>query len=110
MSVVDPKAFVSHTSDGAAVLWLDGELDAQSAPLIAEWVTTALEAGVTDLVLDLRDVATVDVTGLQAVAAAQADAAREGSSVHLRSPSKRTIDLLLMTGLDRTLVIDPSRE
>jgi anti-sigma B factor antagonist len=105
MSVVDLRAFVSHNPDGTVVLCLDGELDAKSAPLVAGWVKSALGAGAANLVLDLRDVGAVDDAGLWSLAAAHADAVRQGRSVHLRSPSKRVIDLLLMTGLDRSLGI-----
>ena len=106
MSVVDLRVFVSHRPDGTVVLCLDGDLDANSAPSITTWVESALAAGGTHLVLDLRDLGTVDIDGLEAVAVAHAHAQRDGGSVHLQSPTKRTVDLLLMTGLDRTLLID----
>jgi len=111
MSVVDLRAFVSHNPDGTVELCLDGDLDARSAPLFAEWVKFALEAGASGVVVDLGNVAVVDDAGLRSLAATHADAVRQGGSLQLRSPSKRTVDLLLMSGLDKELVIEaPTRE
>src|SRR4051812_19219855 len=106
MSVVDLRAFVSHGPDGAVVICLDGNLDATTADSIQELIATAIEAGGERVILDLRDVAAIDADGLAAVASAERRARGAGGSVHVRSLSKRAVDLMLMTGLDGSLVID----
>jgi len=106
MSVVDLRAFISHSPDGTVAFCLDGDLDAGSGTLISEWVTAALDAGATMLVFDLRDVRAVERDGLETLAAAHERARQIGAGVRLRAPSKRTVDLLLMTGLDRVLPVD----
>ena len=81
----------------------DGGLDAGSASISTNGVDAALAAGTRELVIDLRDVAFVDVDGLLALAAARSRAAVLRGYLRLRPPSKRSMDLLLMAELDHTL-------
>jgi len=81
-------------------------LDAESAQQLTAWAESALATGKPRLVIDFRDVSTVDTAGLEALVRLDGTLRRAGGTGRLRSPSKRTLDLLLMTGLDRLLVYD----
>jgi anti-sigma B factor antagonist len=50
---------------------LAGELDMDAAPLLRDWLTTAIEGGTDKIVLDFSDVTFVDSLSLAAVVAAK---------------------------------------
>jgi anti-sigma B factor antagonist len=69
----DPTGFSISTSDrdGRAVIVVRGELDLATAPELDAAVTEALDAG-QDVVVDLRELAFMDSTGLRVLVAAHA--------------------------------------
>jgi anti-anti-sigma factor len=69
----DPTGFSISTSDrdGRAVIVVRGELDLATAPDLDAVVTERLEAG-RDVVVDLRELAFMDSTGLRVLVAAHA--------------------------------------
>ena len=71
----DPTGFSISTSDrdGRAVIVVRGELDLATAPELDAVVTEALDAG-QDVVVDLRELAFMDSTGLRVLVAAHARA------------------------------------
>jgi anti-anti-sigma factor len=88
------------------VLNLAGEFELASAPLAAEWITRALDATETHVILDLRDVSFIDSRALAVLVRMHQQAQSAGKTVVVRRPSKRAMDLFLMTGLDQLLVIE----
>ena len=69
----DPTGFSISTSDrdGRAVVVVRGELDLATAPDLEAVVTELLDEG-QDVVVDLRELAFMDSTGLRALVAAHA--------------------------------------
>jgi len=110
MSIVDRPASTSHDSDGTAVLKPAGALDAESSAQLSGWAQSVVDAGQPRVVIDLRDISTIDAAGLEGLVYLDGTLRRAGASIRLRSPSRRTLDLLLMTGLDRLLVYARPRD
>lgn len=54
----------SRTVDGRTVVDVAGEIDVYTAPTLREKLTTLVDAGSTDLVVDLTQVRFMDSTGL----------------------------------------------
>lgn len=66
---MDPEALLTtqiDKSNGVARVLLKGELDIWTAPLLTEPLTALERDGVDEVVLDLRDLTFLDVTGLHA--------------------------------------------
>ena len=106
MSVVDLNASLSNEPDGSLVVALDGELDMESSRLVSECVSTALDAGEARIVIDLRDVRFIDSRGLAALVSVHRDAQDAGKSLVVRAPTKRSLDLFAMSGVDQVLEIE----
>jgi len=92
--------------DTGAVIAFAGELDLVSASAVSEWVDWAIDAGEARIVVDLSEVSFIDSSGLTALVVAMRSACEAGASLTLRSPSRRTLDLLMLTDLDRIFDID----
>ena len=82
---------------------LSGDLDVHSATDIRLALAAAVAAGTGDLVVDLADVRTVDVTGLGVLVGAHRQAGRHGRQMVLRDIPVGVGRLLLLTRLDRVL-------
>jgi anti-sigma B factor antagonist len=106
MSALDLNASLSNAPDGSLVVHLAGEIDMDSAPLITDCVSSALEAGQSRIAIDLRDVTFMDSRGLAALITAHEDASAAGAMLVVRAPTKRVLDVFMMTGIDRLLHIE----
>ena len=93
-------------ADGALVLTAEGEIDLETAPRLSELITSAFAEGQKKIVLDLGSVTFIDSSGLTALVVAQASAVEANAELILRSVTRSTYDLLLMTGLDQVLTIE----
>jgi anti-anti-sigma factor len=82
-----------------------GEVDAASAPLLAEAIATAVSNDDGPIVLDLGSVTFFDSSGLRAVTAAVSDAERTGQRVSVAVASDVVERIFTMTGL--TSLLDP---
>jgi anti-anti-sigma factor len=97
---VQPDLNVSTQRDGQrAVIGIEGELDAHSAPALDEEIARLTADGVTDVVLDLAATSFLDSFGLRALLAAQREVADKGGQLSLRAPSKAVQRLLDIAGL-----------
>jgi anti-anti-sigma factor len=83
----DPTGFSISISerDGRAVVVIRGELDLATAPDLDVALTELQEAG-QDVVVDLRELAFMDSTGLRTMVAAHARAEDEGRSFVIVRP------------------------
>ena len=106
MSLLDLHAVVGADRDGGLVIAVDGELDLESAPRLSEWITAALDAGEARVVVDLSGLSFVDSSGLRALHVSQRAAVQAGVPMVLRGVSRRTFDLLCLTGLDLVFTIE----
>jgi anti-anti-sigma factor len=103
VALIDLTGTVEGEPSGALVLTLSGALDAASEHLVSTWMS-AFQAE-SNYVLDLSEVTFIDSFGLRALLSAQAVAEERGATFELRSPSRRALDLLSLTGLDLAFAI-----
>lgn len=102
---VSPAA--SEGTDGAVLLRLSGELDMASAPGLGRALDAALDGRPSAVALDLTELGFVDSTGLRLLIGACRRAGGQGCSFVLRSPGRSVRKALVLTGLDRLMVIEP---
>lgn len=89
----------AERADGYDVLYLDGELDPHTAPLLKQEVDRLAADGCLDIVLDLSQLAFIDSSGLRVVISSHREMADRGGKLTLRSPSDTAQRLLEITGL-----------
>jgi anti-sigma B factor antagonist len=104
------EALATHVSrTGTTVtVALTGELDvATAAALRARLLTLAAsEPAPAHVVLDLRDLAFVDASGISVLLAAQRSLAARGATLVLRRPSRPVRRVLALLDLERVLAIE----
>jgi anti-anti-sigma factor len=105
--VVQPDLNLTTARDGTrAVVAVEGELDAHSAPTLDEEIARLNGDGVSDVVLDLSATLFLDSFGLRALLAAQRSVADHGGRLSLRGPSKAVARLLDIAGLTEQFVVE----
>ena len=102
----DLRASVSSAPVDEVLARLEGELDFASAPMLTELIDDALSVGRARVTLDLSGVTFMDLPGLEALLRADVRARQVGAALVLRSPSKRVLDLLLLTGTDGIFAVE----
>lgn len=96
--------------DDQAVIYLDGELDPHTAPLLQEELDRLVAKGSTKIVLDMSALRFIDSSGLRVVISAHRRVRDAGGHLALRSPSDTARRLLEITGLtDHIDVVDAPR-
>jgi anti-sigma B factor antagonist len=86
--------------DGVTVVALDGRIVlGEESSALREKVKGLLAEGKKKLVLDMKDVTTIDSSGLGALVSAYSTATTAGASLRLSSLSERSSQLLQMTKL-----------
>ena len=104
----DRDLFLEVDRDGpAAVLSVKGELDASTAPDLADLCHSVHAAGARDVVIDLTDTSFLDSSGLRALIEAHRLFA-EGGNLQLAHASEPVRRLLEITGLDDYFTLDVS--
>lgn len=103
------EALDIHTAqDGpTAVVRVNGELDAATAPLLDEALrrAVAVDGETTRLVLDFSNLAFVDSAGLSVLVSAHKRLQRDGAELVVAAPSAAVRRLFDIAGLDRVLTI-----
>jgi anti-sigma B factor antagonist len=90
----------SHEVDGITVLALDGRIVlGEETVALREKVKSLLAEGKKNIVLDLKNVAMIDSSGLGALVAAHSSAKSGGAALRLCNLGSRTNELLQMTRL-----------
>jgi anti-sigma B factor antagonist len=92
--------------DGSAAhLALRGELDMLSAPLLARALESASRGDPARVILDLRELRFMDVSGLRAILDAARSARRDGRSLVIANPMPHIVRLLELTAIDQSLEV-----
>lgn len=91
---------ITVTDDGLALV---GELDAHTAPLLAEAISAA---GRDRLCVDMSEVRFVDSSGLRVLIEAHQAAQAKERTVSLTNPSPAVTRLLEISGIDDYLVVE----
>lgn len=103
----DADPFQVCATGTAGELVLRGELDAYTAPGLSDFLAEmAVGDGPKRIVLDLRELRFIDVTGVGTLVSANNGAQRIGAELVLRSPTTQTRKLLEMTGLNQVFTIE----
>lgn len=104
MEACEFEANVSQRG-GATVVALCGELDVASSQGLSDELVGLIDAGATDLVIDLTKLAFIDSTGLSAIL--RANRKLEKGHLVLREPNPMVRQVLEITGLTGALRIEP---
>jgi anti-sigma B factor antagonist len=91
----------------AVIVAVKGELDLASSPSLSEELERTSEAGTGLVILDLRELAFMDSTGLSVVVRAHQNAVESGRRFAVVRGGKQVERLLMLTGVgDRLTVVD----
>jgi anti-sigma B factor antagonist len=85
--------------DDVVILAPGGQLTFRESDGLFERIKALGAAGRSKVVLDLRNVSHVDSAGLGAMVGGYTSLTRQGGTLKLLNPSKRALELLLMTQL-----------
>lgn len=92
---------------GAAVeVFLTGDLDLESAPALRAWAE-ALDAGIRQVVLDLREVTFLDSTGISVLIQLQHEFGPDYRMLVIRGAQGRVRDVLEVSGVGEVLHLAP---
>lgn len=89
------------SSNGIAVVNVQGEVDVYTAPKLKEEIHNRLDSGENKVVVDLTNVAYMDSSGLGVLIGALKRAREEGGDLMVASPNPRISRILDVTGLSR---------
>jgi len=101
--MAEPLSLHSFRVDGYRIVGVDVELDLATAPKLAHFLA---EENGTDVVLDLRDLAFVDSTGIHVIVAAHNRLESEGRRLTLRWVHGVPFRAIQILGLDTVLHLD----
>jgi len=102
--VVEPLVIKPYDIDGARIVLVGGEIDAATAPQLAEVLDNC--DGPT-VCVDLTDVTFVDSTGLAVFATAYKRAAERGAAFMVQNVTPHVRRVFEITTLDHLLAIEP---
>lgn len=85
---------------------LAGRLDGTGAATARDALHRALADGEDELVIDLRGLELIDATGLGVLVGSHRRAGLIGRRLVLRDPPARVVRILMLTRLDRILVLE----
>ena len=91
---------VSERSGGTTRIAFRGELDMSCCDVLERKLTQALDADGERIVLDLRELAFLDSTGLRVILKARTEAHQLGKQFELLRPGRHPRRVLELSGLD----------
>lgn len=105
----EPEDFdIDVTDDGAGItVAVRGELDVLTAPFLWERLEPLLPTSGERLVLDFEGVRFIDSMGIGVVVRAQSRLRQGGGTLVVRSLQEQGRKVFEMTGLDKTLDVEP---
>lgn len=89
-----------------ATVRMRGELDAFTAPELANLCGSVFAQGARDVVIDLRETSFLDSSGLRVLVGARQLFTGDGGTVRLAHPNEAVVRLLAITGLSEYFSID----
>jgi anti-sigma B factor antagonist len=99
-----------HRAGGLVRLEVAGDLDLDTAPKLLTEVVEQLEAGMTELVIDLTSLAFIDSSGLGTLVGCWRRAQQVGAALVIANPSEDVRMTLEITGLDQILPIRDEKQ
>lgn len=98
----------SYVDDGRTVVQVAGEIDVYTAPQLREHLDREIEAGVTQLVVDLSGVTFMDSTGLGVLVGRLKQIRLHDGSMKIVCAHDRVLKVFVITGLDKVFSIFPT--
>lgn len=96
--------------DAVQIVDVAGEVDLYSAPELKMRIIDVIDAGKTQIVVDLTKSTFIDSTTLGVLVGARKRLRPQGGSLAVVCPDPDKLTLFEMTGLDRVFSIHPDRE
>jgi anti-sigma B factor antagonist len=90
------------------VIAVSGELDVFTAPTLDDLLAESIEAGSTNLIVDLTEVTFLDSTGLGSMVKGLKRARERGGSLRVVASSDRIVKVFKITGLDQAMALTES--
>lgn len=99
VSLPDPGVPLVSRDGDRTVIWLEGEHDIATAPVLTDTLTDATSADDADMIVDLSGVTFMGVATIGALISARNLLRRQSRTLTLRSPSRCARDVLVFCGL-----------
>ena len=103
-------ALTARTEGDFEVIEVGGEIDVYTAPRLRESIVTAVDAGHTRLIIDVRKVDFLDSTGLGVLVGALKRVRADGGSLDIVCTQERILKIFEITGLDKVFGLHDSVE
>ena len=97
----------TEVREGVGVVRVGGDVYSSDALELHDVFLALLSDDATGLVIDFTELTFIGSTGLNALVSANRAADLRFGSVTIRNPSPLVVRLLEITGLDRSLIIEP---
>jgi anti-sigma B factor antagonist len=101
-------AVTSRTVDSFEIIEVGGEIDVYTAPKLREAIVTAVEAGHSNLIIDVQKVDFLDSTGLGVLVGALKRVRADGGSLDIVCTQERILKIFEITGLDKVFGLHTS--
>jgi anti-anti-sigma factor len=101
----DPFSITAAVDGSVANVTVAGEIDPATVGTFSTVLLTLASEGVREFVINASGLTFVDSTAIQALQ--RVLAAEGGTQVTISAPPHRLLDLLLATGLDSLIAVDP---
>ncbi|MDP9114054.1 MAG: STAS domain-containing protein [Acidobacteriota bacterium] len=94
-----PLEFAEHEREGVEILVLKGRITVGEVSPVRDKISALVEAGKTQIVLDLQHVDYIDSTGLGNLVISYTQVKNAGGALKLLNLNKRNVELLALTRL-----------
>lgn len=95
----------SERSGDVCTVVLDGEVDVYTAPKLKDELVTSIEAGCSNVVINLEGVGFIDSSGLGVLVSALRRARERGGAVRIVCTRENILKIFRITGLDKVFPI-----
>jgi anti-sigma B factor antagonist len=95
----------SERDKDLCVMRIDGEIDVYTAPRLKESLTEQIEAGCTNVVVDLEKVGFIDSSGLGVLVGGLRRVKERSGSIRLVCTRENVLKIFRITGLDKVFPI-----
>lgn len=92
------------------IIEVGGEIDVYTAPKLREAIVAAVDAGHTNLIIDVQKVEFLDSTGLGVLVGALKRVRADGGSLDIVCTQERILKIFEITGLDKVFGLHTSIE
>ena len=98
----------SRTEGDYEIIEVGGEIDVYTAPKLREAIVAAVDAGHTQLIIDVQKVDFLDSTGLGVLVGALKRVRADGGSLDIVCTQERILKIFEITGLDKVFGLHTS--